>query len=107
MKKFKCPYCNENTVSRFRKAFAGSLKSKGYKCPKCGGHCVNGKESIIFNIIIKSVVLMAILIKSFNNSSNSVLFALVILCISFIVSKIFDAFFYELDKTWRIDVNRK
>ena len=107
MKKFKCPYCNENTVSRFRKAFAGSLKSKGYKCPKCGGRCVNGKESIIFNIIIKSVVLMAILIKSFNNSGNSVLFALVILGISFIVSKIFDAFFYELDKTWRIDVNRK
>ena len=107
MKKFKCPYCNENTVSRFRKAFAGSLKSKGYKCPKCGGHCVNGKESTIFNIILNLSVLILILIKFYNNSNDAVPFALALLAISFIISKTFDAFFYELDKTWRIDINRK
>jgi predicted RNA-binding Zn-ribbon protein involved in translation (DUF1610 family) len=107
MKKFKCPYCNENTVSRFRKAFAGSLKSKGYKCPNCGGRCVNGRESTVFHAILSLTIFIAIIIKSYKDPNNLITFSLVLFGLYFIISRVFDAFFFELEKTWRIDVNIK
>lgn len=103
MKKFECPYCHEKTISRVKKAFAGSLKSKGIECPNCGGRCVNGKQSSVFHSVVMAIVFAVIVYMVVVDHPHMTINAIALFALAFIVNKLFDALFFELDKTWRND----
>lgn len=102
MKKYVCPHCGEATISIFKKAFAGNQKSKGTSCPNCGGKCTNGMQSAIFHTITDTLMLIATVVM-YIKIDNSFLPIIITIAIVFIINTIFDALFFPLVSTLRID----
>lgn len=101
LKRYKCPVCGEPVCGHFRKAFAGSLKSKGILCPKCGTGCTNGVISAYVNA---SVMTLVALCEAFIYITTPSYFKLYFwtLIIGLLICKIFDAFFGKLDVSRRM-----
>ena len=56
-----CPHCGEKSFNPWTKIKAGSLRTNGAVCPKCGRRAVNGFGSTIFNLIVKVVCFIPII----------------------------------------------
>ena len=98
--KYTCPHCGEKTFNPLQKALAGSYRSMGKPCPKCGKRCCNGMGSIYFDSIISTVALIGILFIYFKfdasqKMESSILIA-VIIAGSFLLSFLFRMFFGKL-----------
>ncbi len=102
MKKYVCPHCGEKTFSPLKKAFAGNQKSKGVICPECGKRCTNGMQSAVFHSITDSLMLI-IAIVMYIKLDLSFYMILSVLIIVFVINTIFDALFFELVPSLRID----
>ncbi len=102
MKKYVCPHCGEETISIFKKAFAGNQKSKGTPCPNCGGRCTNGMQSAIFHTVTDALMLIAAVVL-YIKLENSFLPIITVIAIVFVLNTLFDAFFFPLVPTLRID----
>ncbi len=102
MKKYVCPHCGEETISPLKKAFAGNQKSKGTLCPNCGKRCTNGMQSAIFHTITDSIMLIIVIIFYIKLDLSMIPIAVAIAA-AFVINKIFDAFFYPLVPSLRID----
>ncbi len=102
MKKYVCPHCGEETISPLKKAFAGNQKSKGTLCPNCGKRCTNGMQSAIFHTITDSIMLILVIIFYIKLDLSMIPIAVAIAA-AFVINKIFDAFFYPLVPSLRID----
>lgn len=103
MKKYECPHCGENSISPLKKAFAGNQKSKGIVCPNCGKRCTNGMQSAIFHTIIDLLMLITVVIM-YIKTELSFIPIIIIITLTFIINKIFDALFFPLEPSLRIDV---
>ncbi len=98
--KYICPHCGEKTFTPLQKALAGSYRSFGKPCPKCGKRCCNGMGSIYFDSIISIIAFVFIMIIYFKSDASqktqsSILIAAII-GISFAVSFLFRMFFGKL-----------
>lgn len=102
MKKYVCPHCGEAAISPLKKAFAGNQKSKGTLCPNCGKRCTNGMQSAIFHSITDFVGL-AVNVFIYIRYDLSFLPILVTLTAVFLINTVFDAFFFPLVPSLRID----
>ena len=103
MKKYKCPHCGERSITPLKKAFAGNQKSKGVMCPSCGKHCTNGMQSAIFHTITDLLMLIAAVIM-YIKTDLSFFPIIIVIIVTFIINKIFDALFFPLVPSLRIDV---
>ncbi|MDR0983555.1 MAG: zinc ribbon domain-containing protein [Ruminococcus sp.] len=105
MKMYKCAWCGEHTFTRLQKAFAGSLKAKGKKCPHCGKRCTNGIGSAYFGMFLAFAVLLGVLILFFTSfdKGNWIGFYAVIglIIMQYVLQWAYDAIFGELDKSRR------
>lgn len=102
--KHECPYCGEKSFSPVKKAFAGSLTSKGTPCPNCGRKCVNGKQSTIFHTIAGLLMLAGVLFICFRvYNGTQGLWMAGLIALYLVVCKVADAFFFPLEKNVRID----
>ncbi len=54
----ECSHCHEKVITAWSKATAGSLASKGTKCPKCGAYSVNDVSSSYFRSVMTAIVLI-------------------------------------------------
>lgn len=102
MLKYKCPHCGEPTISPLKKAFAGNQKSKGVACPNCGGRCTNGMQSAVFHTII-DIIMLAIVLVAYVKMDVSTWVIIAALLGAAVINRIFDALFFPLDKSLRID----
>ncbi|GHU53655.1 hypothetical protein FACS1894132_06430 [Clostridia bacterium] len=102
MKKFTCPYCEKEVCGHLKKAFAGSLKSKGIKCPHCEKRLTNGVVSAYVNSGIWFVVGVFEILNFLFVTYYATNFIL-LLIYGFILSRLYDAFFGELEPSRRMD----
>lgn len=98
--KFTCPHCGEKTFTPLQKALAGSYKSVGKPCPKCGKKCCNGMGSIYFDNILSIIAFISVIVIYTNTDSSqkvqtSILMAVIIVG-SFLLSFLFKMFFGKL-----------
>ena len=103
MKKYKCPYCENDSYSFFSKMFAGGMASRGTACPKCGKHAVHGMKSTIFSTVMMALALIFIII-NYNSASPSIELCLCVLAGAFLICKIANALFFPLTENNRRDV---
>jgi DNA-directed RNA polymerase subunit RPC12/RpoP len=105
MKKYECPHCGEKTITPMQKAFAGTQKSKGVVCPNCGTHCTNGMESSVFRCVVSAIVCVVSIISYIKCEANisAIVIALSLLS-GFVITRIFDALFYPLAVSLRMDL---
>ena len=82
--KYTCPHCGEKTFSPLQKALAGSYRSVGKPCPKCGKKCCNGMGSIYFESIVSAIALIASLMVYFHFDSSQKQFS-TLLIVAFIL----------------------
>lgn len=104
MKKFTCPHCGEETFTPIQKALAGSMRTRGKPCPKCGKRCCNGMVSIYFSSAVWVLALAGILFLYFTSSDkilSSILIAVIIVC-AWLICFLFDMFFGKLTEPIRI-----
>lgn len=104
---FECPYCHEKTFTRMMKVRCGSMKSKGMKCPKCGGHCVNGMPSTIFRTVTSALVFIywiAASLTGFETKNFRVFTFIGAMLLCFLLGYVFDALFGRLAKSVRLDI---
>lgn len=97
--KYECPHCHEKTISLAQKAMAGSLTSKGATCEKCGRRSVNGLDSTIFRTIVSLITfafMIYLMFFSGKDPSFSFWASLGALALTWVLIKIFDAFFAKL-----------
>ncbi|MGN0620310.1 MAG: hypothetical protein ACI4I9_00440 [Porcipelethomonas sp.] len=107
MKKYECPHCGEKTITPLKKAFAGTQKSQGVKCPNCGTHCTNGMESSVFRCIVTMIVLIVSVVSYVKFEANvSAVVIAASLVSGFILTHLFDALFYPLTVSLRMDLRR-
>ncbi|MCM1226680.1 MAG: hypothetical protein NC320_04535 [Clostridium sp.] len=102
MKKYVCPHCGEATISPLKKAFAGNQKSKGVLCPNCGKRCTNGMQSAIFHSITDFIMLAAVVFL-YIRLNLSFVPILAVIAIVFVINRLFDALFFPLVPSLRID----
>lgn len=102
MKKYVCPHCGEATVSPLKKAFAGNQKSKGVVCPNCGKRCTNGSQSAIFHTVVDFLMLAAIVF-FYICVDYSGFYIILVMLAAFVLNKLFDALFFPLVPSLRID----
>jgi len=106
---YNCPHCGEKSFTPMSKAMAGTMKSKGKACPKCGKLCVNGKGATIFNAIYSLVMFIIVGYVYLHGADNEWMFthevpivAAIIISI-LVVPKIVSAFFFKMEQSIRID----
>lgn len=105
MKKYACPHCGEETISHLQKAFAGTQKSKGVICPKCGMHCTNGMKSAILHTVTDLIMLIIVIIFYFvMPSGRNFFYMAAAIIITYIVNRICDAFLFPLAPSLRLDL---
>lgn len=111
---YECPHCHEKTFNPITKAFAGQMTSKGRACRNCGKRCCNGMGSTIFHTITD---LIALIISAYcyifgvdvdltiAGSKVTGAFPIILCCIAsaYILNKIFDAFFFPMTSSARVD----
>lgn len=102
MKKYTCPHCGEATISPIKKAFAGNQKSKGVLCPNCGKRCTNGMQSVVFHNITDFIMLVTV-VSMYIKLDLSFFPILTVIAAVFLINKIFDALFFPLVPSLRID----
>lgn len=103
MKKYKCPYCQENTYTLVDKILVRGMASKGRVCPKCGKRSVTGLKATIFKSVLLGLVFIAILYSYISKSSNFI-YLIIGFFTALVLSKIFDILFCEFEKNNRLDV---
>lgn len=102
MKKYVCPHCGEATISPLKKAFAGNQKSKGVLCPNCGKRCTNGMQSAIFHTVTGLIGLAAIVFFYIKLDVSYYYILAIILGVA-VINTLFDALFFPLTESLRID----
>lgn len=103
MKKYKCPYCENDTFSFFQKMTAGGMASKGKACPKCGKHAVHGFQSTIFRTILLGVVLVFFII-NYKFEFIDPYICLIIFIIAYLICMLANGFYFELTENNRRDI---
>jgi DNA-directed RNA polymerase subunit RPC12/RpoP len=106
---YTCPHCGAKSFNPLTKALAGTMKSKGRACPKCGMLCVNGKSATIFQAIFSVVAFIAVGYIYLHGADNEwmfthevpMVFGLILSTI--FVPKIVNAFFFKMEQSIRID----
>lgn len=103
MKKYKCPYCKENTFSFWSKMMAGGMASKGKVCPGCGRRAVHGLYSTIFRSVIMAVVTVFIFFNCYCFYASRTT-CLIVLIAGYLIGKLFNGLFFELEVNNRKDM---
>lgn len=103
MKKYKCPYCENNSFSLFAKMFTGGMASRGTACPECGKHAVHGMKSTILNTIIMAAAFVYILI-SYKSGTPDMILCIGVLAAAYLVCRIANGLFFELTENNRRDL---
>ena len=113
-----CPHCGEKSFNPWTKIKAGSMRTNGAVCQKCGRRAVNGYGSMIFTLIV-TVALFIPLIWIYLNAPDyagtqydwldkfewDINFGLVILM--FIIPKLANGFFFKMEPAVRVDLKNK
>ncbi|MDR0918515.1 MAG: hypothetical protein LBM93_04610 [Oscillospiraceae bacterium] len=102
MKKFKCPYCKGEVCGHLKKSFAGSLKSKGIKCPHCSKRLTNGTVSAYVNAGIWTLAGL-LEIGNFLFVEDYGMNFVLLLIYAFVLCRLYDAFFGELEPSMRLE----
>lgn len=113
-----CPHCGEKSFNPWTKIKAGSMRSNGAVCQKCGRRAVNGFGSAIFSAvfcIICFAVIIMIYLKAPSTAGTKyewldkfewdINFGLLILII--IVPRIVNAFCFKMEPAVRVDLKNK
>jgi hypothetical protein len=106
---YTCPHCGEKTFNPIKKAVAGTMKSKGKPCPKCGKLCVNGKGASVFEAVFCLVGLIFVIyvylhgLDSVWMYTHEMPIVIGIIAIMYIVPKIVNAFCFKMVKSIRLD----
>ncbi len=110
--KYKCAHCGEKMFNPFEKLFAGTIKSKGAVCKKCGGYNVNGLYCSIFTTIVMVAALIYIAYfivseKSFKDLGLPMWLAPdVVFVAAFLITRINMMFFGKLIQSMRTDLDK-
>ncbi|MCR5599263.1 MAG: hypothetical protein K6G33_00755 [Ruminococcus sp.] len=110
---YNCPCCGEKTFNPLTKAMAGTMRSKGRVCPKCGKRCVNGKGATIFAAIY-FLISFIFVVYVFMHGKDSVWWdthevpiVMALILNMYIVPKIVNGFCFKMMETLRIDAYEK
>ena len=110
---YECPCCGKKTFNPLSKAMAGTMKSKGKKCTKCGKRCVNGKGATAFAALYFTISFICIVIVFIHGQDNEwwytheVPIVLGLILNMLIVPRIVNGFFFKMMETVRIDAYDK
>ncbi|MBQ1518902.1 MAG: hypothetical protein IIZ53_03510 [Ruminococcus sp.] len=113
-----CPHCGEKSFNPWTKLKAGSMRTNGSVCQKCGRRAVNGFGYSIFSAVF-SIICFALIIMIYLKAPNTagtqyewidqfewgINFCLLLLII--FVPKIVSAFFFRLEPAVRVDLKNK
>lgn len=102
MKKYVCPHCGEATISPLKKAFAGNQKSKGVLCSNCLKRSTNGMQSAVFHTITDFIMMLSVVIM-YIKLDLSFLPILAVIATVLVINRVFDALFFPLVPSLRID----
>lgn len=108
--KFKCAHCGEEVFSPIDKLLAGTIKSKGRVCKKCGGYNVNGLYCSIVTTILQGAALAYIIIMYFNHEKWGIdpmfmwITDIIVFALAFLISRINMMFFGKLIESMRTDL---
>lgn len=103
MKKYKCPYCENESFTFISKMTAGGMASKGKACPKCGKHAVHGMKSTIFRTVVLGIVFIFFIINYFNMFVDPII-CFGILVIAYLLCMVVNGFYFELTENNRKDI---
>ena len=110
---YNCPHCGTKSFNPLSKAMAGTMKSKGKPCMKCGKLCVNGKGATIFSAIYSLLAFAAVVYIYIHGADNEWMFTheapmVIGLILSILlVPRIANAFFFKMMPSVRIDAYDK
>ncbi len=108
--KFECAHCGEKVFNPIDKLLAGTIKSKGKVCKKCGGYNVNGLYCSVVTTILQGLALIYIVILYFNHEKwgidpmNMWISDIIAFVGAFLLSRINMMFFGKLIKSMRNDL---
>ena len=106
---YNCPCCGKKAFNPLSKAMAGTMKSKGKKCKKCGKRCVNGKGATAFAALyfaISFVFVIVIFVHGQDNywwDTHEMPLVLALILNMLIVPRIVNGFCFKMMETVRID----
>lgn len=103
MKKFKCPYCKNESFSLAARMFTGGMASKGRACPDCGKHAVHGMKATVTDTVIMAAAFVFIFI-NYRSSTPDIVMCLIVLAVAYLVCRIINGLFFELTENNRRDV---
>ena len=108
---YTCPHCGEKTFNPIKKAVAGTMKSKGKPCPKCGKLCVNGKGATTFSAIYCLIAFVFVVYIYIHGTDSGWMYyheapmVIGLILSMFIVPRIANAFFFKMTPSIRTDFN--
>ena len=113
-----CPHCGEKSFNPWTKIKAGSLRTNGAVCPKCGRRAVNGFGSTILNLIVKVVCFIPIIwiyLKAPDFAGTKYdwldkfewIINLGLLAFLIIVPWLANGFFFKMEPAVRVDLKNK
>lgn len=106
---YNCPHCGAKSFNPFSKAMAGTMKSKGKPCMKCGKLCVNGKSATTFSAIFCLIAFAAVIYIYIHGADNEWMFTheapmvIGLILSMLIVPRIANAFFFKMMPSIRVD----
>lgn len=113
-----CPHCGEKSFNPWTKIKAGTMRTNGSVCQKCGRRAVNGFGAMIFNLIVKLVCFIPMIwiyLKAPSMAGTKydwldkfewdINFAL--LLIMFIIPWLANGFFFKMEPAVRVDLKNK
>ncbi len=103
MKKYKCPYCENESFSFVQKMFAGGITSSGTACPVCGKHAVHGTASTMVSTVIMLAAFVFIII-NFRSGHPDFLLSLGVFAGAFLFSRLINGLFFSLTQNIRRDI---
>lgn len=102
MKKYKCPYCENESFSLISKMFTGGWTSKGTACPLCGKHAVHGVQATVINTVIMSAALIFIIV-NYKSSDPNIPVCFAVLAGAYLICRVINGLFFELTLNNRRD----